>query len=69
MQDHLRMSNTMTDVQYAREMIPHHQMAVDMSKKLLRGEPRPKIKAFAEKVIEAQTKEIEWLREWLKNNA
>jgi uncharacterized protein (DUF305 family) len=58
------MQTTMTDIEYAKEMIVHHQMAVDMSRKLLSGSPRPKMKAFAEKVIEAQTKEIEWLKEW-----
>jgi uncharacterized protein (DUF305 family) len=59
----------MTDLEYARKMIPHHQMAIDMSRALLRGSPRPKIKAFAEKVIEVQGKEIEWLKTWLRDNA
>jgi uncharacterized protein (DUF305 family) len=57
----------MTEQRYAKEMIEHHKMAVQMSSALLRdGKLRPRIKAFAEKVIEAQSKEIEWLQEWLK---
>lgn len=56
---------TMTESKYARDMIEHHRMAVRMSQELLRGSPRPRIKAFAEKVIEAQSKEIEWLQSWL----
>lgn len=59
----------MTDVEYAKKMIPHHQMAVDMSKQLLAAAPRPKIKAFAEQVIATQTKEIAWLKDWLSQNS
>lgn len=57
------------DIQYARDMIKHHQDAVGMSQKLLRGSARPEIKSFAEKVIEAQSKEIKFLLGWLKENA
>jgi uncharacterized protein (DUF305 family) len=60
--------NIMTDVEYAKKMITHHQVAVSMSKDLLSESPRAKIEAFAEKVIEAQTKEIAWLREWVRQN-
>lgn len=61
--------STMSEAGYAREMIKHHQNAVDMSERLLRNAPRAKIKAFAEKVIEVQTKEIAWLETWLEKNA
>jgi uncharacterized protein (DUF305 family) len=58
----------MTDKKYARDMVVHHRMAVKMSQELLRGSPRPKIKAFAEKVISAQSEEIKWLQSWIEGN-
>lgn len=59
----------MTESEYAERMIEHHQMAVDMSEELLDGKPRKKLKAFAENVIKVQTKEISWLKEWLRLNS
>jgi uncharacterized protein (DUF305 family) len=48
-------------------MIPHHQGAVDMAKKLLEDRSiRPEMKKFAEDIIKAQTAEIEMQRNWLK---
>lgn len=54
--------DTMTDAEYAREMIEHHAEAVRMSRELLKGKPDQKLKEFAQGVIKAQTKEIEWLQ-------
>lgn len=51
----------MTDAEYVKEMIPHHQMAVDMSKELLQTTTNPELKQFAENVIEKQTSEIKQL--------
>lgn len=51
----------MTDSEYVKEMIPHHQMAVDMSKELLQTTQNPELKQFAENVIEKQTSEIKQL--------
>jgi uncharacterized protein (DUF305 family) len=51
----------MTDAEYVKEMIPHHQMAVDMSKELLQTTQNPELKQFAENVIEKQTSEIKQL--------
>lgn len=65
----MQMPSSYNDVSYARAMITHHEAAVAMSKLLLKGNPRPLMKKFAEKVIEAQSKEIEWLKSWLRANA
>ena len=51
----------MSDAEYVKEMIPHHQMAVDMSKEVLQTTTNPEIKQFAESVITAQTQEIKQL--------
>lgn len=51
----------MTDAEYVKEMIPHHQMAVEMSKELLQTTQNPELKQFAENVIEKQTSEIKQL--------
>lgn len=48
-------------------MIPHHQGAVDMAKKLL-ADPTvsPELKNFANQIISAQEGEIKMMNEWLK---
>lgn len=47
--------------QYKLGMIPHHSMAIHMSKKLLEKENN--IKSFVENIIYAQEKEIEILKQ------
>lgn len=65
----MEMNNKRDDVNFASAMIKHHEMAVKMSKELLRnGNPRAKMKAFAEKVIKDQREEILWRKSWLKLN-
>jgi uncharacterized protein (DUF305 family) len=48
-------------------MIPHHQGAVDMAKKLL-ADPTvsQELKTFANQIISAQEGEIKMMGEWLK---
>jgi len=59
---------TMTRMKYAEEMIEHHKNAVEMSRDLLRNYQSGYIVDFAKKVIEVQSKEIEWLKDWIKKN-
>ena len=40
-------------------MIPHHQAAIDVSKKILEYTKDDKIKEIANRIIKAQEKEIE----------
>lgn len=49
-------------------MIPHHQGAVDMAKKLLADEAvSQELKNFANQIISAQESEIKMMNAWLKN--
>ena len=56
------------DKDFAMMMIPHHQGAIDMAKVELEYGDDPQMRAVAEKVIEAQEKEIAELKEWLAKN-
>jgi uncharacterized protein (DUF305 family) len=48
-------------------MIPHHQGAVDMAKKMLEDKTiSPEMKKFAEQIVTAQEGEIKMMNEWLK---
>jgi uncharacterized protein (DUF305 family) len=57
------------DVDLVRQMIPHHQSAIDMAKVQLAHGKDPQIRALAEKIIKDQEKEIADMEEWLKKNA
>lgn len=54
------------DKAFVEEMIPHHQMAVMMVNMLKGGTNRPEMKKLAEDIDNAQTKEIDLMRGWLK---
>lgn len=55
------------DKTFITMMIPHHQMAVMMAGMLEGGTRRPEMKQLASDIISAQTKEIDQMRDWLKN--
>lgn len=57
-------SATPFDKAFIEEMIPHHQMAVMMAQMLKSSTTRPEMKQLADNIIEAQTKEIEQMRNW-----
>ena len=52
------------DRDFAQEMIPHHQMAVDMANDVLKSGKDPELKKLAQEIIAAQQKEIEFLKGW-----
>jgi len=58
------------DIAFLSQMIAHHEAAVDMARKALALNAKPKTKEMAQKVIDAQTKEIAqmtgWLKEWFQ---
>ena len=53
-------------VDFATMMIPHHQAAIDMAKAYLAsGENDPAIAKLSREIIEAQEREIAFLKSWL----
>ncbi len=52
------------DEAFLDEMIIHHQGAVDMAKAVLTSSNRAELKAFANEIISAQTREIEQMQTW-----
>src|SRR3989344_5250038 len=52
------------DKAFIEQMIPHHQMAVMMAQMLLNGTQREEMKTLAQNIIDAQTKEINQMRQW-----
>ncbi|GAB3116262.1 DUF305 domain-containing protein [Streptomyces calidiresistens] len=56
------------DIAFAREMIPHHRQALEMSELAPDRAASPEVRALAEEIEAAQGPEIEtltgWLREW-----
>jgi uncharacterized protein (DUF305 family) len=54
------------DRMFIRQMIPHHQDAIDMANLALERAEHPEIRQLAENIIRDQSKEISWMREWYK---
>jgi len=53
-----------TDKDFAMMMIPHHQGAIDMAEIELKFGKDPALKEMAQKIIDAQKKEIEEFEKW-----
>lgn len=51
-----------TPNQYKLGMIPHHSMAIHMSKKLLDRNPPPELAEFARNIIKTQDAEISFMK-------
>ncbi|RYE22095.1 MAG: DUF305 domain-containing protein [Sphingobacteriales bacterium] len=54
------------DKDYAAQMIPHHQSAVDMAKAYLQYGKDPILNSLCQGIVNAQSTEIDWLTEWLE---
>lgn len=52
------------DLQFIDSMIHHHEGAVKMSESIIAQTKRAELKAFAQKVIQDQTKEIAQMKAW-----
>lgn len=55
---HVKPDKILTDKAYLKHMIPHHQVAVDMSKRLLKHSTNPLLISFAYDIIAGQEHEI-----------
>lgn len=56
----IRTQFAITETQFIQGMIPHHSMAVHMSKQLLKKENR--IQSFLRQIIHTQEDEIKWMK-------
>jgi uncharacterized protein (DUF305 family) len=68
MQDMHQTFTGVTDVDFVRGMIPHHQGAIDMAKVQLKHGKDPEIRRMAEKIIADQEREIAEMQAWLRKN-
>lgn len=60
-------SNKLTDYEYLKHMIPHHQVAVDISKLLQKKSTWPKMHEILRKLIWTQQYEINMMKDVLNN--
>ena len=59
----IRTQFLVTTDQYITGMIPHHSMAIHMSKKLLEN-ANAKMKDFLQNIIQTQEREIKWMKQF-----
>jgi len=56
------------DKDFAAQMIPHHQSAVDMAKAYLEYGKAASLRTLSQNIIASQTTEITWLKQWLSQH-
>ncbi len=61
---HMQLSGD-ADKDFATLMVPHHQAAIDMAKAELAYGKDPDLRALAQRIIDAQEREIRTLNDWL----
>lgn len=66
MKQHLGNADAQYDERFIDMMIPHHQGAINMAKDAQQKAQHPEIKKLAQKIIDAQQKEISQLKAWRK---
>jgi uncharacterized protein (DUF305 family) len=54
------------ELEFMDQMIPHHESAVVMARSILETTEREELRELAEAVIDAQTREIEQMQEWMR---
>ena len=63
------MGHELDEIMYIKHMIPHHQVAVDMSKRLLKHTQNPFMMELCYRIIRGQEKEIVFLSDMLDNTS
>jgi len=63
------MAHPLDEIMYIQHMIPHHQVAVDMSKRLLKYTNNPFMMELCYRIIRNQEKEIVFLHDMLDNTS
>lgn len=53
------------DLEFIRQMIPHHEGAVEMARAIRSGDSYAELKELAEDIITAQQAEIDQMRRWM----
>lgn len=59
---------TDADVRFVRDMIPHHQQALDMTALVAARTESRALRLLAERIETTQADEIAWMRAWLEAN-
>jgi len=52
------------DLEFIRQMIPHHEMAIMMASMLAAGSEREEMQMLADQIITSQSSEIDMMRSW-----
>ena len=60
------MGGNVLDTMFLKMMIPHHQMAVDMSEEALSKAEHPELRNLAQEIRDEQSSEIELMQEYLQ---
>ncbi len=55
-----------SEVEFLTQMIPHHQEAIDTARLVLQSSDRPEMRQFAQRIIAAQSREIQQMQRWLQ---
>jgi uncharacterized protein (DUF305 family) len=64
--DMMAHANVVSEEQFIRDMIPHHQEAVDTSKDVAARSTSDQLKELANDIVTDQTKEITMMQDWVK---
>ncbi len=54
------------DIEFANQMIPHHEGALVMAREAIKTTKRDEIRRLSNEIIEAQRSEIELMQKWVK---
>jgi uncharacterized protein (DUF305 family) len=52
------------DIEFLKQMIPHHEGAVTMAKALIAGNAKPEVKELAGDIVRSQTAEVAQMKTW-----